>query len=68
MGQLTALVKNDKNDGRALAALESLWRGKQPKGEQLKDDANWAALGIRQGQKLMLMGTADVPAAPPEKV
>jgi len=37
------------------------------KGGQLKDDAKWDALGIKPGQKLMLMGTADVLAAPPEK-
>ena len=37
------------------------------KGGQLKDDANVAALGIKPGQKLMLMGTAEVLAAPPEK-
>jgi len=37
------------------------------KGGQLKDNADWAALGIKPGQKLMLMGTAEVLAAPPEK-
>ena len=37
------------------------------KGGQLKDNANWDALGIKPGQKLMLMGTAEVLAEPPEK-
>jgi len=35
------------------------------KGGQLKDDAKWDTLGLKPGQKLMLMGTADVLAAPP---
>jgi len=35
------------------------------KGGPLKDDADMAALGLKEGQKLMLMGTADaVPVAP----
>ena len=32
-----------------------------------QDDANLAALGIKPGQKLMLMGSAEVLAAAPEK-
>eukprot|EP00908_Phaeocystis_cordata_P018724 Transcript_30186.p1 GENE.Transcript_30186~~Transcript_30186.p1 ORF type:complete len:521 (-),score=278.19 Transcript_30186:153-1661(-) len=37
------------------------------KGGTMKDDANLAALGIKPGQKLMLMGSAEVLAAAPEK-
>lgn len=35
------------------------------KGGLLKDDTEWAKAGIKPGQKLMMMGTADVvPTAP----
>ncbi len=35
------------------------------KGGKLRDDADWAKTGIKDGQKLMLMGTADaIPQAP----
>ncbi|KAL3695657.1 hypothetical protein R1sor_009733 [Riccia sorocarpa] len=38
------------------------------KGELLKDDGEWAKYGIKEGQKLMMMGTADaIPDAPKEK-
>eukprot|EP00193_Tetraselmis_chui_P007561 CAMPEP_0177763400 /NCGR_PEP_ID=MMETSP0491_2-20121128/6851_1 /TAXON_ID=63592 /ORGANISM="Tetraselmis chuii, Strain PLY429" /LENGTH=464 /DNA_ID=CAMNT_0019279505 /DNA_START=80 /DNA_END=1474 /DNA_ORIENTATION=+ len=37
------------------------------KGGLLKDDGDWAKLGLKEGQKLMMMGTADaVPEAPKE--
>lgn len=35
------------------------------KGGPVKDDANWQTLGVKQGQVLMLMGTADKLADPP---
>jgi ubiquitin carboxyl-terminal hydrolase 14 len=39
------------------------------KGGMLKDDADWGKLGIKMGQKLMMMGTADaVPVAPTKAV
>uniref|UniRef100_A0A6N2MPK4 Ubiquitin carboxyl-terminal hydrolase n=1 Tax=Salix viminalis TaxID=40686 RepID=A0A6N2MPK4_SALVM len=38
------------------------------KGGLLKDDANWATLGVKEGQKLMMMGTADEIVKTPEKV
>ncbi|XP_078428157.1 ubiquitin carboxyl-terminal hydrolase 6-like isoform X2 [Wolffia australiana] len=34
------------------------------KGGLLKDDAEWSTVGVKQGQKLMMMGTADVVKAP----
>ena len=35
------------------------------KGGMLKDDADWSKVAVKQGQKLMMMGTADkVPEAP----
>ncbi|KAF6138212.1 hypothetical protein GIB67_011052 [Kingdonia uniflora] len=35
------------------------------KGGLLKDDADWSTVGVREGQKLMMMGTADeIPKAP----
>ncbi|CAA6672822.1 unnamed protein product [Spirodela intermedia] len=34
------------------------------KGGLLKDDADWSTLGVKEGQKLMMMGTADVVKAP----
>ncbi|KAH9604987.1 hypothetical protein KSS87_003567 [Heliosperma pusillum] len=37
------------------------------KGGLLKDDADWAAVGIKEGQKLMMMGTADEIVNAPEK-
>ncbi|KAJ4768257.1 hypothetical protein LUZ62_033531 [Rhynchospora pubera] len=37
------------------------------KGGLLKDDADWATLGIKDGQKLMMMGTADEIVKAPEK-
>ena len=38
------------------------------KGGLLKDDSEWAKAGIKPGQKLMMMGTADaVPTAPTGK-
>jgi hypothetical protein len=38
------------------------------KGGLLKDDADWGALGIKPGQKLTMMGTADkVPEAPKQE-
>ncbi|XP_074567210.1 ubiquitin carboxyl-terminal hydrolase 7-like [Curcuma longa] len=37
------------------------------KGGLLKDDADWATLGIKEGQKLMMMGTADEIVKAPEK-
>lgn len=38
------------------------------KGGLLKDDADMTTLGIKPGQTLMLMGTAEQLAPPPEKV
>lgn len=39
------------------------------KGGMLRDDADLAALGLQDGQKCMMMGTADpVPQAPAEKI
>ena len=39
------------------------------KGGMLKDDADWAKVAVKDGQKLMMMGTADkVPEAPKESV
>jgi len=35
------------------------------KGGTVKDDANWADLGVKQGQVLMLMGSAEKLAEPP---
>ena len=35
------------------------------KGGALKDDADMSTLGIKAGQKIMLMGSADTLAAPP---
>ena len=39
------------------------------KGGVLKDDADWDSVGLRDGQKVMMMGTADPNAIikPPEK-
>lgn len=38
------------------------------KGGLLKDDADWAKLGLKAGQKLSMMGTADkVPEAPQQQ-
>ncbi|KAF2301982.1 hypothetical protein GH714_031132 [Hevea brasiliensis] len=37
------------------------------KGGLLKDDADWATLGVKEGQKLMMMGTADEIVKAPEK-
>ncbi|KAI6690120.1 hypothetical protein NL676_026948 [Syzygium grande] len=37
------------------------------KGGLLKDDADWSTLGVKQGQKLMMMGTADEIVKAPEK-
>ncbi|KAF3946686.1 hypothetical protein CMV_027075 [Castanea mollissima] len=37
------------------------------KGGLLKDDADWSTLGVKQGQKLMMMGTADEIIKAPEK-
>ncbi|KAK4785934.1 hypothetical protein SAY86_002623 [Trapa natans] len=37
------------------------------KGGLLKDDADWKTVGIKQGQKLMMMGTADEIVKAPEK-
>ncbi|XP_050234120.1 ubiquitin carboxyl-terminal hydrolase 7 [Mercurialis annua] len=37
------------------------------KGGLLKDDADWAAVGVKEGQKLMMMGTADEIVKAPEK-
>ncbi|XP_020575422.1 ubiquitin carboxyl-terminal hydrolase 6-like isoform X2 [Phalaenopsis equestris] len=37
------------------------------KGGLLKDDADWATLGVKQGQRLMMMGTADEAVKVPEK-
>ncbi|PON96112.1 Ubiquitinyl hydrolase [Trema orientale] len=37
------------------------------KGGLLKDDADWSTLGVKEGQKLMMMGTADEIVKPPEK-
>ncbi|KAJ4850039.1 deubiquitinating enzyme [Turnera subulata] len=37
------------------------------KGGLLKDDADWATLGVKDGQKLMMMGTADEIVKAPEK-
>ena len=38
------------------------------KGGLLKDDADWAKLGVKPGQKLSMMGTADkVPEAPTQQ-
>eukprot|EP00252_Welwitschia_mirabilis_P002521 TRINITY_DN12487_c0_g1_i1.p1 TRINITY_DN12487_c0_g1~~TRINITY_DN12487_c0_g1_i1.p1 ORF type:complete len:485 (+),score=105.98 TRINITY_DN12487_c0_g1_i1:247-1701(+) len=36
------------------------------KGGLLKDDADWSTLGLKEGQKLMMMGTADEIVKPPE--
>ncbi|KDP40803.1 hypothetical protein JCGZ_24802 [Jatropha curcas] len=37
------------------------------KGGLLKDDADWATLGVKEGQRLMMMGTADEVVKAPEK-
>ncbi|XP_020099025.1 ubiquitin carboxyl-terminal hydrolase 6 [Ananas comosus] len=37
------------------------------KGGLLKDDADWSTLGVKDGQKLMMMGTADEIVKAPEK-
>ncbi|GAA0139885.1 hypothetical protein Leryth_003128 [Lithospermum erythrorhizon] len=37
------------------------------KGGLLKDDADWSAVGVKQGQRLMMMGTADEVVKAPEK-
>ncbi|CAN1836999.1 Ubiquitin carboxyl-terminal hydrolase 7 [Linum perenne] len=37
------------------------------KGGLLKDDADWATIGVKQGQRLMMMGTADEIVKAPEK-
>ncbi|ONK69988.1 uncharacterized protein A4U43_C05F29040 [Asparagus officinalis] len=37
------------------------------KGGLLKDDADWSTLGIKEGQKLMMMGTAEEVVEAPEK-
>ncbi|GLJ15109.1 hypothetical protein SUGI_0246920 [Cryptomeria japonica] len=37
------------------------------KGGLLKDDADWDALGVKEGQRLMMMGTADEIVKAPEK-
>ena len=31
----------------------------------LKDDADWAAVGVKEGSRLMMMGTADAPPTAP---
>ncbi|GAV80267.1 ubiquitin domain-containing protein/UCH domain-containing protein [Cephalotus follicularis] len=36
------------------------------KGGLLKDDADWSKLGVKQGQKLMMMGSVDEIVKPPE--
>ncbi|PIA64444.1 hypothetical protein AQUCO_00100136v1 [Aquilegia coerulea] len=37
------------------------------KGGLLKDDADWSTIGLKEGQKLMMMGTADEVLKAPEK-
>ncbi|XP_068648375.1 ubiquitin carboxyl-terminal hydrolase 6-like [Aristolochia californica] len=37
------------------------------KGGLLKDDADWSTIGVKEGQKLMMMGTADEIIKAPEK-
>ncbi|KAL0562284.1 hypothetical protein IC582_002736 [Cucumis melo] len=37
------------------------------KGGILKDDADWSTVGVKEGQKLMMMGTADEIVKAPEK-
>ncbi|KAK1362850.1 hypothetical protein POM88_038411 [Heracleum sosnowskyi] len=37
------------------------------KGGLLKDDADWSKLGVKEGQKLMMMGTTDEIVKAPEK-
>ncbi|XP_042484039.1 ubiquitin carboxyl-terminal hydrolase 6 isoform X1 [Macadamia integrifolia] len=37
------------------------------KGGLLKDDADWSTVGVKEGQKLMMMGTADEIVKAPEK-
>ncbi|ERN15450.1 ubiquitin carboxyl-terminal hydrolase 6 [Amborella trichopoda] len=37
------------------------------KGGLLKDDADWNAIGVKEGQRLMMMGTADEVVKTPEK-
>ncbi|KAI5665480.1 hypothetical protein M9H77_15333 [Catharanthus roseus] len=37
------------------------------KGGLLKDDADWSKIGVKQGQRLMMMGTADEVVKAPEK-
>lgn len=37
------------------------------KGGLLKDDADWLTLGVKEGQRLMMMGTADKIVEAPEK-
>lgn len=37
------------------------------KGGLLKDDSDWSTLGVKQGQRLMMMGTADEIVKAPEK-
>lgn len=38
------------------------------KGGPVKDDADWAALGVKQGQTMMLMGSAETLEKPVEKM
>jgi len=39
------------------------------KGGMLKDDSDWSTLGLKNGQKLMMMGTADaIPVAPTQEM
>ncbi|XXG45935.1 hypothetical protein AAC387_Pa02g0892 [Persea americana] len=37
------------------------------KGGLLKDDADWSTIGVKEGQRLMMMGTADEIVKAPEK-
>ncbi|KAK3283824.1 deubiquitinating enzyme [Cymbomonas tetramitiformis] len=38
------------------------------KGGMLKDDSDWAKLGLKNGQKIMMMGTAEVIVAPEKEI
>ena len=37
------------------------------KGGMLRDDAEWSATGVKEGAKLMMMGTADAPPEAPKE-
>ncbi|KAJ6942252.1 ubiquitin carboxyl-terminal hydrolase 7-like [Populus alba x Populus x berolinensis] len=41
--------------------------GVPPERQKIMDDADWATLGVKEGQKMMMMGTADEIVKAPEK-